>query len=166
LSIFAAQSNAESIPKLLNLVKNVGLLQFSIGNMISPNITGTVEYKSQILLKVDPDVSAWVRLTVSFLGHSTVAFETGVSSRFRTIPGKDSVRMERVGGCVGVTVEELDRVVEEIRHEDPVDDVGADQHDQREDFGQDLGPLADQGLAQVAHFAGLTYHAVLFVHLQ
>jgi hypothetical protein len=152
---------------LLNFVKNVILLQFSIGNMISPNITGTVEYKSQILLKVYPDVvSARVRLTVSFLGHTTVAFETGASPMFRTISGKDSVRMECVGGCVGVTVEELDRVVEEIRHEDPVDDVGADQHDQREDFGQDLGPLADQGLAQVAHFAGLAYHAVLFVHLQ
>lgn len=67
----------DKIPKLLNLVKNVGLFQFNIGNIIKPNITGTVEYKSQILLKVDWFIVEFVIWTiVSFLGHTSETFET------------------------------------------------------------------------------------------
>lgn len=70
--------NWTNLPKLLNFVKNVGLLKFNNGNIIIAKITGTVLYKSQTLLNIDSSDTCrtYVLLNgISSLGHMTFEME-------------------------------------------------------------------------------------------
>lgn len=66
------------LPKLLNLVKNVGDLKFNTQNIITDKMIGTVLYKSQNLSKKEPAPEVeLLRIKVVFfiiksLGHNTV----------------------------------------------------------------------------------------------
>lgn len=64
-------------------------------------------------------------------------------------------------------VEVVDGVEEEVAHEDPVDDDGAEEDDEAEDARQQLGPAAQQLAAQLRHLGRrVVARAVQAVHAE
>lgn len=85
-----------NVPKLLNFVKNVALLKFSIGNITIAKKIGTVEYKSHTLLyKVSGfgRIVAFLCSIVKFFRHITDKFSSAEISDESNAPIMENIEI-------------------------------------------------------------------------
>lgn len=142
------------LPKLLNLVKNVGDLKFNTQNIITDKIIGTVLYKSQNLSKKEPAPEVeLLRIKLVFfiiksLGHNTVELVVKGSMGIVNNPNKKQNKLKLLitifDNWKQLTVNKINEIIQKIRHQNHVDNIGTQEYHHREYFGKYLSPFSQK----------------------